>query len=494
MMPTKRKNNPVATTSAPTKRRRISTTYRGRRDAGTTYEPRQTRSRAALPGASPLIALDDDGKCKTRPQRSVRELDIILGTNKVASPTFDATKPESPDHALDELIMYATAVASKLNGSVALGLGDALDEVILDSVKASIAPQKASAASIDDQGELILDSVEPNDFVASDEIHASLVSLTPSPYPFEREGAPSPEPFLTTFSQFSSPDAYFDFNPLAPTFGDNYDDEGKDWSMFPPHFSFSTSQKRSNSDDSIDLYAIPEHQPNPSFEDIMNEGYDEDDFDWARYAVEYDDSSPPEPTFGPIYSDAFGCMHSCCQSVDPFDLFDVAEPQPGQESNARGISTQHFESSQQKQHRDQDQYQSQSQSQNMEDIDPALTSLIPLSYNLEQQQNTTNRSHPYTYNRAPNSDSDSSTAPPNSRDQLSPSFSSDTPSLQSSRSSDSSSDSRDSWYADTDDPYYDGDGDIEMDDVVIYDGEDGQDTEDWSQPYYQYQQHEQGCW
>ncbi|KAL2258472.1 hypothetical protein VTK26DRAFT_8206 [Humicola hyalothermophila] len=54
---TKRRN--TGTAAAPTaKRRRVAGTYRGRADAEVNYKPRQTRSRAALPGAEPLMALD----------------------------------------------------------------------------------------------------------------------------------------------------------------------------------------------------------------------------------------------------------------------------------------------------------------------------------------------------------------------------------------------------------------------------------------------------
>ncbi|KAL2020449.1 hypothetical protein VTK56DRAFT_8415 [Thermocarpiscus australiensis] len=59
-MPPKR--NAVQTGLEPRKRRRLSKPFRGRGNGDPNCQPRQTRSRAALPGASPLIALDTDGK------------------------------------------------------------------------------------------------------------------------------------------------------------------------------------------------------------------------------------------------------------------------------------------------------------------------------------------------------------------------------------------------------------------------------------------------
>jgi hypothetical protein len=152
------------------------------------------------------MVLDDDRRPMTQQPQLMVELKKSLDTIKAASPVLDGAKPKSPNHALDDLIMYSAEVASNLNHFVAPGLGKILDEVILGSIPVAIEPRNLSA-SFDDQGELILESIEPNDFIVSEETPPYPVSLTapslesvPDLHPFDREGAPSPESFLTTFS------------------------------------------------------------------------------------------------------------------------------------------------------------------------------------------------------------------------------------------------------------------------------------------------------
>lgn len=124
------------------------------------------------------MVLDDDCKPATREPLLMLELKNILDTIKAASPVLDGAKPESRNHTLDDLIMYSTEVASELDDFVAAGLGNILDEVILGSIPVTIRPKKVSA-SVDDRGERILDSIEPNDFIISEKAHPSPVSLTP---------------------------------------------------------------------------------------------------------------------------------------------------------------------------------------------------------------------------------------------------------------------------------------------------------------------------
>jgi hypothetical protein len=484
------------------------------------------------------MVLDDDGRPKARQP----QLKNILGAIKAASPVPDGAKPESPNHALDDLIMYSPEVASKLDNLVAPGFGNILDEVIiLGSIPVAVEPEKVSAM-VDNQGELILDSIEPDDFIVSEEPYPSPVSLSPPPlgsvpdlHPFDREGAPSPESFLTTSLQLSPP-ASSRLASLTPRGGGRNDHEGTNWSMFEQRFSFNARNKRSSSDGSIDLYAIPEYQPTRSFEDIMREieedegdcelisgedyqsnvegsdEYAEDSLGLGWYQAEDDDIPPTESTFELIYSDILTSIQPSCQ---PIDYYALAEQQPELCSNSQNINMEH--SREHQQHHDPDWNQIQSVDYN---IDPALlipTPLSPyhpppsistpilrvkseLSHHLDQD--TTTPVHPYYHTYIPATDLNPTTPPPSpsssssSSEQQSPSPSpsdsdSDSlPLLQSPRSTTSSSDSGDdSWceYPDNPDHY---------DERCV--GEDGSGEEEEEERgdcdddcYCQYRQHEE---
>ncbi|KAK4150156.1 hypothetical protein C8A00DRAFT_37246 [Chaetomidium leptoderma] len=188
-MPPKRKTNPSTATQAQNKRRRQlppSATYRGRINADANIQPRQTRSRAALPGALPLLTLSDNGVRKA-----------------VRAPTEEANPSVEP-------IPVPSEAPSK---------------TIVTRIKPA------------EPDELVLDSIERDESPALEDAASSPVSPPfPSPEspsklpPFEREGAPSPELLLNAFLQ-QLPSA-------APRSPSNHESKDHDWSMFNRELSF----------------------------------------------------------------------------------------------------------------------------------------------------------------------------------------------------------------------------------------------------------------
>lgn len=83
-MSAKRKDTPVAATGRTNKRRRGSASCRGRRTADANYQPRQTRSRAAMLGASPLAVLADKTKAR-RDTQGKRILDSMERNEPVSA-------------------------------------------------------------------------------------------------------------------------------------------------------------------------------------------------------------------------------------------------------------------------------------------------------------------------------------------------------------------------------------------------------------------------
>lgn len=89
----------MAATGRTNKRRRGSASYRGRRTADANYQPRQTRSRAAMPGASPLAVLAD----KTKARRDTQGKRILE--------SIERDEPVSADQAAPALRRLSSSLA-----------------------------------------------------------------------------------------------------------------------------------------------------------------------------------------------------------------------------------------------------------------------------------------------------------------------------------------------------------------------------------------------
>lgn len=171
-MPPKRSAG-TAVAAAPNKRRRASDMFRSRANPDPTVQPRQTRSRAALPGASPLVALAIDTKRRRprAPRRTIR-------------PKPEPVIESQPSPVVFPTIEVPPAIETQIQGH--------FEDLRADLIQPSPTPNKTSP------------SRPPSPSVST--------SIDIPAY-FERESAPSPDsipgsPELPDYSDSDSEDAY----------------------------------------------------------------------------------------------------------------------------------------------------------------------------------------------------------------------------------------------------------------------------------------------